>query len=371
MVPEKVKCSLTRASVVQSSTQIRGESDMEHSHHHFCNSSDLLDSDICSSEHERSRHDIRNAVLVSANILQEAGKELLPQYGLLGTFSYESAEPSHIQADERIFLNTNIPFSAFICGVQGSGKSHTTSCLLGKTHQASPLLWLIASENSLIRSEMLGSLPNPLSALVFHFSEFSSRTSYNPCEAAFLAMAHPKFPSHSTAAYLTVVVPPSNHYNLRQIYARFPKVEVLPFKLKPQILDVGTMLVLMAVDQTKDRSLYMAQVIKVLREVVTHLNGDFDYHDFRSRLSKQKFDRQQNDFLNQRLDLLESFLDLDGESAEPRFRPGEITIMDMSCPFVDSNTACVLFKIALRKYLESHANGKLIVLDEAHKVCMP
>lgn len=134
------------------------------------------------------------------------------------------------------------------------------------------------------------------------------------------------------------------------------------------MLDVGTMLVLMAVDQSKDKSLYMAQVTKILRDIATERNGDFDYLDFKRRLSDQNFDRKQRDFLNQRLDLLESFLDLDSSSTDLAFGAGEVTIIDMSCPFVDSNTACVLFKIAMKKYLESSVSGKMIVLDEAHKV---
>lgn len=87
-------------------------------------------------------------------------------------------------------------------------------------------------------------------------------------------------------------------------------------------------------------------------------------------MRNQKFDRVQTDFLNQRLNLLESFLDLNGFCTHPLFESGEITIMDMSCPFVDSNTACVLFKITMRKYLESSSVGKIIVLDEAHKACV-
>jgi hypothetical protein len=137
------------------------------------------------------------------------------------------------------------------------------------------------------------------------------------------------------------------------------------------MLDVGTMLVLMAVDQSKDKSLYMAQVTKILRDIATECNGDFNYLDFKRRLSDQNFDRKQRDFLNQRLDLLESFLDLDSSSTDLAFRAGEVTIIDMSCPFVDSNTACVLFKIAMKKYLESSVAGKMIVLDEAHKVRIP
>ena len=54
-------------------------------------------------------------------------------------------------------------------------------------------------------------------------------------------------------------------------------------------------------------------------------------------------------------------------SPEVAFLPSEITIMDMSCPFVDANTACVLFKIGLQQYLQSRGTSKMIVLDEAHK----
>lgn len=54
--------------------------------------------------------------------------------------------------------------------------------------------------------------------------------------------------------------------------------------------------------------------------------------------------------LQLRLDLLESFLDLQGNALKPQFKPREITIMDMSCPFVDANTACILFKFGFERY---------------------
>lgn len=74
--------------------------------------------------------------------------------------------------------------------------------------------------------------------------------------------------------------------------------------------------------------------------------------------------------LDIRLNLLESFLDLDGTySNNMKFHPGEITIMDLSCPFVDVNTACIMFKTGLQRYMQSQTSGKLVVLDEGHKVC--
>ena len=86
------------------------------------------------SGREEFSYDIRNAVLVSANIVEETDEKILPQYGLLGSFHPDGCPQSKDPGDDRIFVNTNIPFSAFICGVQGSGKSHTTSCLLGETY---------------------------------------------------------------------------------------------------------------------------------------------------------------------------------------------------------------------------------------------
>ena len=46
-----------------------------------------------------------------------------------------------------------------------------------------------------------------------------------------------------------------------------------------------------------------------------------------------------------------------------------MTIIDLSCPFVDANMACVLFNIGISLYLESGlTTGKIIAVDEAHKV---
>lgn len=74
---------------------------------------------------------IENAVLFSTNLLERQDPSLLPQYGLLGILNPDTRMDFDDARDSRIYLNTNIPFSAFICGVQGSGKSHTVSCLIG------------------------------------------------------------------------------------------------------------------------------------------------------------------------------------------------------------------------------------------------
>ena len=51
------------------------------------------------------------------------------------------------------------------------------------------------------------------------------------------------------------------------------------------------------------------------------------------------------------------------------FKRGELTIVDLSCPFVEEGVACALFNICLELFLEGRENiGRLVALDEAHKV---
>lgn len=99
------------------------------------------------------------------------------QCGLLAALSLERHDASDTppfhqdDADRRLFFNVTTPSSIFICGSQGSGKSHTLSCLL---------------ENCLADSDAT-ILPRPLSALLFHYDTFISDDGGSPCEAAFLA----------------------------------------------------------------------------------------------------------------------------------------------------------------------------------------
>jgi hypothetical protein len=291
---------------------------------------------------------LQHAPLIDASFISSHDGSLLPQYGLLGSHKEARA------AESKLLLNTNVPFSMFVCGVQGSGKSHTTSCIL---------------ENSLIRSKHLGKLRNPLSALVFSFAQFSGDgVGFTVSEAAFLASTDPRLPEGAHVRKVHVLVSPSNFLRISKLYIRLPNVVVTPFRLNLQDLDIDTMLTLMNVDESEGTPLYMAQVTQILREMST-AGGPFSYQVFKKHLKGKKFNPAQTSMLQMRLDLLESFLDMEGGTAEPHFQPGEITIMDMSCPFVDANTACILFRIGLNQYLQSKTSGKMIVLDEAHKVC--
>jgi hypothetical protein len=96
------------------------------------------------------------------------------QHGFLAGISEVLERGTTLQPsvmDPRVFFNVASPSSTFICGSQGSGKSHTLSCML---------------ENCLIKSEA-NELPRPLTGLVFHYDTFISDFGGSPCEAAYLS----------------------------------------------------------------------------------------------------------------------------------------------------------------------------------------
>lgn len=118
---------------------------------------------------------LKHAEMISS----EDADDPFPQYGLLAGMADELGEIANsrestsgtVEGDPRIFFNIAAPSSIFICGSQGSGKSHTLSCLL---------------ENCLFSSGA-NNLPKPLCGIVFHYDNFFSDQAGSPCEAAFLA----------------------------------------------------------------------------------------------------------------------------------------------------------------------------------------
>jgi energy-coupling factor transporter ATP-binding protein EcfA2 len=124
-------------------------------------------------------HEVSGTPLFTKKVLDHSEK-FFSQYGFLAGMSdvldsnaamnINATGPSR-PADPRLFFNISAPSSAFICGSQGSGKSHTLSCLL---------------ENCLMKSDV-SKLDNPLAGLVFHYDSFTSDVKGTPCEAAHIS----------------------------------------------------------------------------------------------------------------------------------------------------------------------------------------
>lgn len=120
---------------------------------------------------------------VGKYLKQHAPKKKAPQYGLLAC---DISNGSALNESSRLFYNVAAPSSVFICGSQGSGKSHTLATLL---------------ENCLVRS-VANALNRPLAGLVFHYDSFVSDSGGIPCEAACLS-------SNKTVS-VRVLCPPTN-----------------------------------------------------------------------------------------------------------------------------------------------------------------
>jgi len=359
------------------SSYIMNDPDIEEHRRHltFIDTSARLDGDPEPQEMRstplftsRVRSAIKNREVGLERLREPA--DIFPQYGLLGlhqcTYNYEGRRASTFSTEENlVYTNMNEPWSAFICGSQGGGKSHTLSCLL---------------ENCLLSHSPVGVLPNPLAGIVFHYDKFTSATTTQLCEAAYLC---------SSGVPVRVLVSPSNYHNMVRLYSNLPGLSphvrpprVVPLYLQEQQLNASNMLSLMAAsDGSKSAPLYLDVLVQILRDMAVEREGraGVDYAEFKSRLDSADFSRDQNGPLRLRLQLLESFLDprmgrSTGANTIPssnvwRFEQGSLTIVDLSDPFVNENDACSLFSICLSLFMESRGKGgKIVALDEAHKV---
>ncbi|KAF3480012.1 uncharacterized protein GIQ15_06988 [Arthroderma uncinatum] len=267
-----------------------------------------------------------------------------------------------------IYTNINAPWSTFICGSQGSGKSHTLACML---------------ENSLLAPSRTGKVSSQLTGLVFHYDKFTGVETGQLCEAAYLC---------SVGIPVRVLVSPSNYRRMSQLYSNLPglpedcpKPKVVPMLFKETHLSIGMMKSLMAIGDGEGTPLYMEMVTKVLRDMAKESEGrrGIDFLDFESRINEKTTVKGQSAPLQMRLELLRSFLEVRAkvtfQHGKPiskpmdkgdvwNFEKGSLTIIDLSCPFVDENDACALFNICMGIFLEGRSQGgRIIALEEAHK----
>ncbi|KAI0444696.1 hypothetical protein F4803DRAFT_560720 [Xylaria telfairii] len=307
-------------------------------------------------------NEISTAPLFTYPILEHARSLATPgytspfsQYGLLAGDAQRVQSSSE---DPRIFYNVSTPSSVFICGSQGSGKSHSLSCIL---------------ENCLIQSNKLGCLPRPLTGIVFHYDDYASDSHVAPCEAAYLGS--------DPAITVRVLCSPTNIREIKESYGKLGDIKVEALRLDQADLNTKRMLELMAFDRAQP--LYAQVIQRILRDMRLSQQenpGTFQYSEFRHKLDLENLNPDQKRGLQQRLDTLESFMvpaQVDpkrktkgnqrlGTNWTPR--TGELLIVDLSCPCVTTSMACALFNVCLSIFLAQDSSlGRIIALDEAHR----
>lgn len=201
----------------------------------------LTSSGDSSTDHDQanqSTEELRIAPLIWWDVKTHLDKatasanSALKQYAVLGHES--SSPPKQNKICKPVLLNTNAPWSAFLCGSQGSGKSHTLSCML---------------ENCLLDDPQIGKNPHPLAGLVLHYD--GSRGS-GVCEAAYLC----------SKVKTRVLVSASNYGNLWRKYKEMAKrcggeIEVHKLLISTKHLDTERVKTLMAVGKDGDAPLYI------------------------------------------------------------------------------------------------------------------
>lgn len=262
-------------------------------------------------ESAAANHTRQTAPVLTGDAVDILGDTVVPQRAVYGRIlSQHITGCPQMPVSPKLYINSNAPFSALVCGVQGSGKSHTTSVLL---------------ESSLIADHRIGTLPAPLSGLVFHFDTAAGGGHVQPCEAAYLATLDPRRAAGSQAPQVVVLVLPGDLVKMQRVYAGLPGVEVKPLHFAPEDISGDRLLAMMKVDEGSQMPLYMESIMAILRSM-----DDFNYNTFRARLQEESFNPSQKAMLNLRLSLLDSCLK--GGTSNNRvancLKPGTLTIIE-------------------------------------------
>lgn len=200
-----------------------------------------------STDEERKYNELLMTPLFSFRVRENASlkyeaselkdpKNPFPQYGVLGQTVQEEGQLDEDLETRGIMLNTNSPWSAFICGSQGSGKSYTLSRML---------------ENCLMKDNRIGKLDQPLAGIVFNQNRH-----FGPiCKAAYLCTAGVK---------VKVLVSPSSEKRLRTVYTNAlgsnGNLEVAPLRLRDSHITADRMMMLMAFGDNPENPPLYAQV---------------------------------------------------------------------------------------------------------------
>ncbi|TFK55842.1 hypothetical protein OE88DRAFT_1731482 [Heliocybe sulcata] len=313
---------------------------------------DLLDDTFAQIVVDEHEHELSTAPIFTRDAYVQAGfDKAKTQYGVLGGIqSVSSCGSSEIPGDPRLYFNTNAPFSTVVCGVQGSGKSHTVSVML---------------ENMFVPGyPQIGSLEKELSGLVLHFGDGGMNS--RPCEAAWLGVS--KVPGVKPPP-VRVFVAKSSLNTMQAIYRPLgTNITVQPLLFKQSDLDAEAFLSMMAVESSDSAPLYVQTILSILRD----LGENFTVQGFNSKLDehKQKWNPAQKAGFEQRMALMNTFTGTNKQvkGLGSLFAKGQLTVIDLSSPFIDPASACGIFEIAVRMFLRVNVGtGKVLVVDEAHK----
>jgi hypothetical protein len=276
------------------------------------------------SQHKQYDKDLKGSPLISLAakwaVSSERMAKVFPQYSIIGM--HIDNHRDDMPERQPVLFNTNTPTSVFLCGSQGSGKSHKMACMI---------------ESCLRKHDGLGKLLEPLAGVVFHYDNAGAMA---PAEIAQICKYVP----------VNVLVSRSHFHALNKAYtsvegANSDNMTVKPMLFRDEQMTVKRILQLMAFSSTSDTGLplYMSVLVRLLRK--TALEGDLpNVPQLERDLRGEQFAPSQLTMLDMRMKLLQSFCASCAEKGigyppvpkEDVFtlEPGTLTIIDLSDPFV-------------------------------------
>jgi hypothetical protein len=299
----------------------------------------------------------RTSLYVGENAFEQApsGVEL----GLLG----------HLQSakQDQVFINVTDPFCLITVGVQGSGKSHTTACIL---------------ESCLLPFPPVVNAHQPMAVLVCHYDQ----SEVNCCEAtglsnpsakvAFLLSAYgdTMIPPSLSDSQILVLCSPSFYHQRSKYYAGVCEVRPLLFKWKS--LKAQQLKKLMKLDESSTQ-LYVALMLDMLRDFQRQEKVPA-YEDFIQQVQDLATVPGQSGPLKQRFQMLsslvyesdknESLRDVGVDLADV-MEAGRMVVVDLTDPMMSPADANGVFQVLLEtfRFKQIPRAGKLVAFDEAHR----
>ena len=268
---------------------------------------------------------------------------------------------------EAVYFNTHVPFCFVTVGVQGAGKSHTSSCVLESC--------LVPFEPSNIVK-----LNSPMTSMVLHYDQNTSSI----CEAAGLLSPNPFIQSkmnlvgHNVNAVpkdkAVILVSPAFYKQRKKFYGDYCSVKPLLFRWRSLTADHIKRIMRI---ENGENQLYVASFLNLLREYQKQAVVP-EFADFMGQVRKVCSASSQKGPLDQRIALLESVVaespqnaTLVGDSLDlmSASKQGiQFIIADLTDPLLSKEEANGLFQVLTEQFRTLPTKGgKVLCLDEAHK----
>lgn len=261
----------------------------------------------------------------------EGDTEIISQCGLVGALQNADANDDTVKMeddiqDRLVLANLDFPWSAFICGSKGSGKSHTLACLLENA------LMLKVDADEITGDDLdpsVGKFQGPPAAIMFHYNTYAESAMTRPCQAADLCF-NGKIPVRVLVSASNSNIRAMKHFydDLAGLPPGYPPPSVEPLYLRDRQLTTDRILRLMAIEPIGTEPSTDPTYLDVFRSILDDMalsGSGFTYAGFREKLVTQNWTREQRESLNLRLERLEMWIEPDSEwnsSPGPAIRQG-------------------------------------------------